>query len=621
MTNFNFLLSDPQLTTFGEVAVAAERIYTIDPAACVLNCRRCMEFAVKWMYSVDGGLVMPYDDRLASLMDTEDFRAIVDRDLWQRLKYIRQTGNAAAHTGKKITKEQAQLCLENLWYFMDFIACCYGTTYTAGEFDPALLEQQTAAPAPAPAPEVDLAALMAENEALRAELTARRETQQPSYTPKPLDLSEYKTRKLYIDAMLTDAGWTEGKDWLNEVELPGMPNQSEVGYADYVLYDDAHRPLAVIEAKRTCVDPAKGRQQAKLYADLLEQKYGRRPVIFLTNGFDTRIDDGAYPERRVAAFYSKRDLEKFFNLRVLGDVAGCVSCRTVHLRGVLAREGAAAVGTASAVAIDDDLAARESRISVRAADDELARGIHVQDIVVADQSRQLILGAFQTGLDAWNEDRAHVLADLLLHAFFGHLLGDALARGDEIVVLGRNHDGMYAQRTVRLFVVFDRYLRLGVGTQVGHHLPFAADDGQFLENDVREDERRRHVFARFVARIAEHDALIARALFFFGLAYDTLVDVRRLFVDRGEHAAGITVELIFAFGITDTVDYAACYVLDIDVGARTHFARDDDQTGGAERFAGYFGVGVVTKEFVENGIGNLIRNFVGVSFGHGLRRK
>ena len=47
--------------------------------------------------------------------------------------------------------------------------------------------------------------------------------------PKPLDLSEYETRKLYIDAMLTDAGWTEGKDWVNEVELPGMPNKSEVG--------------------------------------------------------------------------------------------------------------------------------------------------------------------------------------------------------------------------------------------------------------------------------------------------------------------------------------------------------------------------------------------------------
>jgi len=368
----------------------------------------------------------------------------------------------------------------------------------------------------------------------------------------------------------------------------------------------------------TCI-PVHGDQQSKL--TLMSESLRNDGRIWVPKKLEDvkAIRSGAKKPSDVP----EQDRDYYLERRhhVLGDVAGCVSCRTVHLRGVLAREGAAAVGTASAVAIDDDLAARESRISVRAADDELARGIHVQDIVVADQSRQLILGAFQTGLDAWNEDRAHVLADLLLHAFFGHLLGDALARGDEIVVLGRNHDGMYAQRTVRLFVVFDRYLRLGVGTQVGHHLPFAADDGQFLENDVREDERRRHVFARFVARIAEHDALIARALFFFGLAYDTLVDVRRLFVDRGEHAAGITVELIFAFGITDTVDYAACYVLDIDVGARTHFARDDDQTGGAERFAGYFGVGVVTKEFVENGIGNLIRNFVGVSFGHGLRRK
>ena len=133
MTNFDFLLSDPQFTVFGEVAVAAEKIYTIDPAACALNCRRCMEFAVKWMYSVDGGLVMPYDDRLASLMDTEDFRAIVDRDLWQRLKYIRQTGNAAAHTSRKIAPEQARLCLENLWYFMDFIACCYGRDLSLGD--------------------------------------------------------------------------------------------------------------------------------------------------------------------------------------------------------------------------------------------------------------------------------------------------------------------------------------------------------------------------------------------------------------------------------------------------------------------------------------------------------
>ena len=317
MTNFDFLLSDPQFASFSDSAVAAEKIYNIDPAACVLNCRRAMEAAVKWMYSVDGALVMPYDDRLSSLVDAGDFRDIVGDDLWRRLKYIRQTGNSAAHTAVKTSPAQALLCLENLWYFMDFITCCYGADYTPGRFDPALPEKagegspllRESPPGP------ELAALMEENAALRAELTARREAQRENYTPKPLDLSEYKTRKLYIDAMLTDAGWTEGKDWLDEVELPGMPNRSELGYADYVLYDDTHRPLAVIEAKRSCVDPAKGRQQAKLYADILEKQCGRRPVIYLTNGFDTRMDDGAYPERKVAAIYSKRDLEKLFNLR------------------------------------------------------------------------------------------------------------------------------------------------------------------------------------------------------------------------------------------------------------------------------------------------------------------
>ena len=83
--------------------------------------------------------------------------------------------------------------------------------------------------------ELDLQKLIAENASLKEELSARRQEQQQTYVPKPLDLSEYKTRKLYIDSMLTDAGWTEGKDWINEVELPGMPNKSEVGYADYVF--------------------------------------------------------------------------------------------------------------------------------------------------------------------------------------------------------------------------------------------------------------------------------------------------------------------------------------------------------------------------------------------------
>lgn len=316
MTNFDYLKSEPQFQVFAKVAISAERIIHIDPEASIINCRRSMEFAIKWMYSVDQSLIRPYQDNLLSLMHTDEFKDIVDENLWRRLDFIRRMGNNVAHSGKKATFDQAALCLQDLFIFLDFIAYCYADHYEERFYDSSLLETETRERKPTGQiiTEVDLKALIAENAALKEELTARREVQAPEYIPKPLDLSEYKTRKIYIDSMVIDAGWAEGKDWINEVEIPGMPNKSEVGFADYVLYDDSHRPLAVIEAKRTCVDVSKGRQQAKLYADLLEKQYKRRPVVFLTNGFETRIIDGQYPERKCAAIYSKRDLEKWFNL-------------------------------------------------------------------------------------------------------------------------------------------------------------------------------------------------------------------------------------------------------------------------------------------------------------------
>lgn len=319
MTNFDFLKQEPKFNSFSEVAIAAEKVLKIDIESSVINCRRAMEFAIKWMYSVDKSLERPYQDNLLSLMSTEDFHDLVDEVLWKRLDLIRKIGNRAAHNGRKITEDEAILCLQNLFIFMDYVSYCYSDFYEERQYDInllAVIPKESIAPKLSD-DDVDLQALIAENKALKEELTAKREEQQQTYVPKPLDLSEYKTRKIYIDSMLIDAGWTEGKDWLNEVELSGMPNKSEMGYADYVLYDDSHRPLAVVEAKRTCVDVAKGRQQAKLYADILEKEYKRRPVVFLTNGFETRIIDNQYPERKVSVIYSKRDLEKFFNLQTM----------------------------------------------------------------------------------------------------------------------------------------------------------------------------------------------------------------------------------------------------------------------------------------------------------------
>ena len=317
MTNFDFLKKDKKFDSFADAAIAAERVFNIDAATCVINVRRAAEFAVKWMYSIDSSLVMPYQDNFNTLISTTEFKDIVGYDIIKRLDFIRKVGNNSAHSSRVIKSEQAALALENLFYFLDFIAYCYADSYEESKFNPELLTKHTETVLDT-ATAINFEELIEENKALKAELTARRAEQQSTYVPKPLDISEYKTRKIYIDTMLIDAGWVEGKDWINEYELYGMPNKSEVGYADYVLFGDDGKPLAVIEAKRSCKDVAIGRQQAKLYADLLEEKFGRRPIIFLTNGFDTRIwNDRYYPERAVAAFYSKRDLEKLFNLHTM----------------------------------------------------------------------------------------------------------------------------------------------------------------------------------------------------------------------------------------------------------------------------------------------------------------
>ena len=169
MTNFDFLKNEQKFNSFADVAISAEKILLIDYAASVLNCRRAMEFAIKWMYSVDRSIIMPWDDKLVSLMRTDEFRGIVDEDLLRRMDFIRKLGNTAAHAGKKISREQAILCLENLYIFMDFVAYCYAENYVEGFFDASLLEEKPAVAVIPPETDLKMDELMKENAVLREE--------------------------------------------------------------------------------------------------------------------------------------------------------------------------------------------------------------------------------------------------------------------------------------------------------------------------------------------------------------------------------------------------------------------------------------------------------------------
>ena len=165
--------------------------------------------------------------------------------------------------------------------------------------------------------------LDAEIKRLRAEIAATKQANQA--IPDDHDYNEAQTRDAFIDLLLREAGWPLDQTRDREFPVTGMPNSKGEGFVDYVLWGDDGRPLAIVEAKRTKRDARVGRQQAKLYADCLEAMYGRRPIIFYTNGYEHWIwDDASHPPRPVQGFLKKAELELLIQRRTSRKTLGTV---------------------------------------------------------------------------------------------------------------------------------------------------------------------------------------------------------------------------------------------------------------------------------------------------------
>ena len=237
------------------------------------------------------------------------------------LRFIVKLGNAAVHTNKNIKRDDAVLSLRDLFEFCKWIQYCYAENYEDTVYDESILEQgneQRIRPEDLQAlyerlssSDRKLEEMRQENENLRGQMTELRKKNISNRKFEIDKISEAETRKKYIDLDLMEAGWQIGRDCLEEVEVKGMPNSTGIGYVDYVLYGDNGLPLAVIEAKRSGKNPVEGSQQAKLYADCLQNQYHQRPLIFTTNGFEIDFTDdyNNYPKRSVSGFFSKEELQ------------------------------------------------------------------------------------------------------------------------------------------------------------------------------------------------------------------------------------------------------------------------------------------------------------------------
>ena len=326
MSNFEFLKQNKIFNNFSESCIEAENGIGLNTVTCSILCRRALELGVKWLYANDNDLKIPYQNNLSALVHDITFKNIIDEKLLKQIEYIIKLGNYAVHNNKKISREEAILSLRYLYNFMQWIAYCYADNFEEKEFDESILQTQSENILAVKERESlyeelekkdkKLEETRRENEELRAKLTKKREKKEENYNFEIKDISEYETRKKYIDLELKLAGWDFDTNITEELKLTGMPNNKNEGYADYVLFGKNGLPLAVVEAKRTSVDPRVGQNQAKLYADCIENEYHQRPVIYYTNGFEIYMwDDMNYTPRKVAGFYTQDELQLLINRR------------------------------------------------------------------------------------------------------------------------------------------------------------------------------------------------------------------------------------------------------------------------------------------------------------------
>lgn len=326
-SNFEFVI-DNRLNDIKKACIEAEKGLMVTSTTCAIMTRKALELGVKWVYGVDGELTIPYQQTLATLIYDRNFRNIVDSGLFRKIVYIQKLGNQAVHSNTKISKEEAVLALKNLHDFMLWVTYLYCDEYTEHKFDESVIpnpennktleKEKLELLEKLEANEKTIEQLQKQYEELRQQTTDNRKEKQNSIPYDIKDISEFKTRKQYIDLDLEIAGWEFNSNIIEEDPVTGMPNESGDGFVDYVLMGANGKPVGLVEAKKTSKDARVGQQQAKIYADCLEKKYGQRPIIFFSNGFDIFMwDDLNYPYRKVSGYYTQDELQLLIDRRTL----------------------------------------------------------------------------------------------------------------------------------------------------------------------------------------------------------------------------------------------------------------------------------------------------------------
>ena len=232
------------------------------------------------------------------------------------------------------------------------------------------------------------------------------------------------------------------------------------------------------------------------------------------------------------------------------------------------------MGTLTTIGIHDDLSSGQSGISMRSTDYELTGRIHEVFDIIMEEGKHLL--TMYLRLHTRDEDVDDVFPDLCQHTLIIIV---------ELIMLGRNHDRVDAQRCAVVIILYG-YLTLCIRTQVSHHLTLLANLSQCLHQTVREIQCYRHIILCLVGSITEHHTLIAGALLLLVLTIHTTVDITALLVDGCQHTTGVAVKLIFTLRITDLLNRLTGDGIEIDIHLTTHLTHDHHLTRSDEGLYG-----------------------------------
>jgi len=117
----------------------AERRFGTSYPECAILAERAVKLAVRWMFTHDAGLALPYREAIARLIHEPTLKKLRPAGMNTLVHYILHLGNVVAYRGMDVSREEALLALRGLHAALSWLAACYEEGFSPTSFNESFL--------------------------------------------------------------------------------------------------------------------------------------------------------------------------------------------------------------------------------------------------------------------------------------------------------------------------------------------------------------------------------------------------------------------------------------------------------------------------------------------------